>query len=170
MSEAMIDHLERLRDRRDRAALSALRRGLSGDAASQAHMHPHVVPFLPKYERLHDWYYLVASLFGLHPEAGGQGSFGAAMRRVVALMKSTSTEARFIALLDAHPEDLPDHLRHAIDLARAKSVPVDYRQLLKDLNAWDHPDQYVQRRWARDFWAPSTKNSSGSTQGESHEG
>ena len=63
MSDALIDHLERLRDRQDRAALSNLRRGISGDRAGQSRMHPHVVPFLPKNWQRQDDYYLVASLF-----------------------------------------------------------------------------------------------------------
>jgi len=154
VSDALIDHLERLRDRQDRAALSALRRGLSGDPAGQSRMHPHVVPFLPKNWQRQEDYYLVASLFALHPTPGGQGTLGSVLAQVQRASGSGSTENRVVALLESHREDVPQHLRHAVDLARSKGVAIDWRRLLKDLAGWDHPDQYVQRAWARDFWTP----------------
>ena len=61
-------------------------------------------------------------------------------------------EARFVALLNAHPEDLDDHLRHAVSLLKANEQPLDWFRLLEDLLQWDHPDGHVQLKWARDFY------------------
>ena len=64
----------------------------------------------------------------------------------------TAIERRFVALLAAHPDDLALYLRQAISYLRSKEVPVNWQQLLVDLQAWSHPDQYVQKRWVRAFW------------------
>jgi hypothetical protein len=32
-------------------------------------------------------------------------------------------------------------------------VPVNWHQLFADVLAWNHPDGYVQKQWARAFWA-----------------
>jgi CRISPR system Cascade subunit CasB len=61
-------------------------------------------------------------------------------------------EARFVALLNAHPDDLDDHLRHAVSLLKAYERPLDWFRLFDDLLRWDHPDGHVQLRWARDFY------------------
>jgi CRISPR type I-E-associated protein CasB/Cse2 len=63
---------------------------------------------------------------------------------------------RFVALLDAHPEDAGDHLRHLASLARAHNVSLDWEQLLRDLLHLRHPERRVQRAWAYDFWGRSS--------------
>jgi CRISPR system Cascade subunit CasB len=140
---------------RNRAALAALRRGLGQPPGTVASMYPYVVPYVPRdagrwKEQAH---YIVAALFALYPEApdasvGLGGSFGALKSK----SDSGSLELRFLALLEAHPEDLAEHLRHAVSLMRSNSIPIDWSRLLDDVIAWPHPDRYVQRRWAKDFW------------------
>jgi len=66
--------------------------------------------------------------------------------------KSDSMEARFVALLNAHADDLDGHLRHAVSLLKANEQRLDWFQLFQDLLQWDHPDGHVQLRWARDFY------------------
>jgi CRISPR system Cascade subunit CasB len=73
---------------------------------------------------------------------------------------ATAIERRFSALLAAHPDDLDFYLRQAISFLRSKEVPVDWHQLLSDVLAWGHPDRYVQKRWAGDFWGRSAPESS----------
>lgn len=147
--EPFIAALERLARMDDRAALSALRRSLSEDATAQA--YPYVVPFFPR-ERtpwLESTYLLVAGLFALHPICG-ESSLGAALRRVREATGSTSVEQRFVALLDAHPEDLGTHLRHALSLVRSKEIAIDWHDLLRTLRHWN--EDWARRRWASDFW------------------
>jgi CRISPR system Cascade subunit CasB len=156
-----VDHLERLRDRGDRAALARLRRGLGRDPGTVAGVHPLVQPWLPRGlgPRREDAFYLVASLFAAHPAPGGVGDLGAAFARLAAGRDSAGPERRLTALLDAHPDDLPRHLRHAVSLLAADAVPVDWRRLLADLLAWGHPGRRVQRAWARSFWGAAAPDS-----------
>jgi len=157
--EPLIAALERLAQTDDRAALAALRRSLAEDAV--AHAYPYVVPFLPRepgawLERI---YVLVAGLFALHP-AVGSPSLAVALRRVRDATGSRSIERRFVALLDAHPEDLGPHLRHAVALVRSADIPLDWNDLLQTLRVWN--TDWARRRWARDFWG-STQADEGET-------
>jgi len=161
----------------DRGALAALRSGLGKEPAEMARVHQHVVPYLPEARWNDRWYYITATLFGLFPRHRGGRSLGAAFSPLRA--KSDSMEARFIALLNAHPDDLADHLRHAISLLKSNEQPIDWFRFLDDLLQWDHPEGHVQLKWARDFYksyagqaeAPSDTNDDNTSEqeGENHE-
>jgi CRISPR system Cascade subunit CasB len=140
----------------DRGALADLRSGLGKEPGEMARVHKHVVPYLPQHARDDRWYYLVATLFGAFPQHREGRSLGAAFGPL--RNKSDSMEARFVALLSAHPDDLGDHLRHAVSLLKANKPPqpLDWFWLLRDLLQWDHPDGYIQLQWARDFYAGGT--------------
>jgi len=56
-------------------------------------------------------------------------------------------------LLNAHPDDLDDHLRHVVSLLCANDRPLDWFRLFEDVIHWDDPEGRVQLRWARDFYA-----------------
>ena len=159
--DRFIAHLEALRDRDDRAALADLRRGLGEPAGTVASMYRHVIPWIPENRYLEDAAYTVASLFGFHPESGGTRSVGSALsaiRSVDGTSRPESVERRFTALLSAHEDDLPVHLRQAVSLLKAHDIPLDWRRLIRDVQGWGHPDRFVQRRWARDFWNDDTSN------------
>jgi CRISPR system Cascade subunit CasB len=152
--ERFVDHLEKLRNAEDRAALARLRRGLGKEPGTVADMHGLVLPWLPAGlpRRHEDACYLVAALFASHPQAGGAGTLGQSFARLAGATESDSVERRFVALLNCHEDELPALLRHAVSLLKSKEVPVNWRQLLYDVQHWSHPDRYVQRDWARDFW------------------
>ncbi len=134
----------------DRGALADLRSGLGKEPGEMARVHKHVVPYLPEKSYNDRWYYVTAALFGsFHKHQSGR-SLGTAFRTL--RTKSDSMEARFVALLNAHPDDLDDHLRHAISLLKANEQPLDWFRLLEDLLQWDHPEGHVQLRWAQDFY------------------
>lgn len=135
----------------DRGALAELRSGLGKQPGEMARVHKHVVPYLPARGRNDDrWYYLIATLFGAFPKHRKGRSLGAAFRRLK--QKSDSMEARFVALLNAHPDDLDAHLRHVVRLLEAHEQPLDWFLLLDELLQWSAPDGRVQLRWARDFY------------------
>ncbi len=154
----------------DRGALANLRSGLGKKPGEMGRVHKYVVPFLSKAERYNDqWYYLIATLFGMHPrhkdpivheKNGGRWTevwtVGRAFRELK--KKSDNMEARFIALLNAHPEDVGTHLRHIASLLKNNDVPLDWCRLFKDLCNWDHPDRFVQLQWARDFYAETSND------------
>lgn len=148
----------------DRGALADLRSGLGREPGQMARVHKHVVPYLPEKSYNDRWYYVTATLFGAFPKHRQGCSLGAAFKPLAfppSEKKKESMEARFVALLNAHPDDLDDHLRHTIRLLESAKPPqpLDWFQLLKDLLQWDHPEGHVQLRWARDFYKNKTKNS-----------
>jgi CRISPR system Cascade subunit CasB len=155
-----VAHLERLAAKRDRAALAALRRGLTGEPAAMAAVYPYVVPWLPPDVPpwREDAFYTVASLFALHPqgwpnERTGPRDFGASFAWLKSRASSDQAiDRRFQALLACHPDELREHLRHAISLFAANDVPVDWARLIGDIVNWRAEDRFVQRRWARSFW------------------
>ena len=158
-----IEYLESLRDSDRRGALAALRRGLGKPAGAEPEMMRYVVPWLPA--DTSPWqeapYFLVASLFALHAQPGGRGNMGRHL--VDAQQREHSNEAlerRVTALLAAHRDDLPYHLRQAVSLLRSCDIPVAWSRLLRDIQNWDHPDHFVQRNWARSFWSRSASTDS----------
>lgn len=144
----------------DRRALAALRRIAATWPTIPAEGMRIVAPFLPdKATPVQDSvYYLVAAFFGMHPSSrpltGEWGqSFGSALLAAASKDKAQGPERRLLAILACHAEDLPEHLRHAVSYLRSKEVPIDYRQLMFDLERWDSLEGPVQRRWGRDFWS-----------------
>lgn len=149
------NYLRQLAERDDRAALAALRRGVGKPPGAVAEMNRYVVPWLPTSPWADDAYYQVAALFALHGESWRgerdrwRSNLGASFAR---LGDDAGAERRFVALLNAHRDDLMAHVRRAVTLLRARDVAVDWGQLLRDILAWDHPERWVQRRWARAYW------------------
>jgi CRISPR type I-E-associated protein CasB/Cse2 len=141
--------LYELARRGDRAALAALRRGLTQPLAAM----PYVVPYLSKEasERDERALVLVGGLFALHP-AAGERTLAGALRALAE--QSDSVALRFRALLDCDAEDLAVHLRHAVALARSQDLPIDWNDLYRAARSWGDPKKRAQRAWARDFWAP----------------
>ena len=172
-----IKELEKLKEKEDRAALAALRRGLGQPPGHTPEMHPYVVRFLPKEAYPNSWgeqsYYLVASLYGLHPEKGTGENLGShfAQTLVGDAERDKATERRFTALLTAHPDDLAFYLRQAISFLKAKEVKVNWHQLMRDVLAWGNPDWQpeAQKRWARAFWGQRSPKESQDTSPEADE-
>jgi CRISPR system Cascade subunit CasB len=163
---AFVEHLESLVAAEDRAALAALRRGLGKDPGTVAEMHRYVVPWLPagcsRFQE--DAYYLVAALFAWHqgswrreegPPAAAT-NLGASFARLAESVESDSVERRFVAMLNCHRDDLPTHLRHAVGLLKSHEIPIDWGQLLGDIQNWGLESRGVQRSWARSFWGGRT--------------
>jgi CRISPR system Cascade subunit CasB len=165
---AFIERLYALSESEDRGALAALRRSLQDASGMSPAACPYVVPFLSKEPDLYREraYFLVAALFALAGDHAEGVSIGEAFRRINQASSSDgkdnpSVRARFVALLDAHPEDAAEHLRHIASLARAHGVALDWEKLLRDVLQLRHPERRVQRAWAHDFWgrnSPSTEN------------
>lgn len=158
-----IDYLQDFVDREDRAPLAMLRRGLGKVPWEAAEMHRYVLPFVRDDARWgeEEAYYQVAALFAWHQrdwhreEGGAAGrltNFGASFAWLARETGSESIEARFVALLNCHADDLPEHLRHGVGLLKAHDIPIDWERLLRDLQGWEREDRRVQRAWARAYW------------------
>ena len=159
--------LEQSRD--GRAAMASLRRGLGKPAGTVYEMDRYVMTKLPKQARQgqEDAYYLVAALFAHwhqgkdkaleNPPANMGGSLRRLVEHQVAAGADRSNadktiERRLSAMLSAHPDELPEHLRRIVAILKAKDVPVNWAQLLHDLNCWERDSRSVQHEWARRFW------------------
>lgn len=172
---AFIDYLKSLVAHENRAALAALRRGLGKTPGTVTEMFPYVMPFIRETMSLRrqDDYFLVASLFASHQlvwtstEGSTRDStMGTSFRWLRATVETSSIEQRFVALLNAEREDLPEHLRHAVSLLKAHEIPVNWAQLLRDLSGWDWESRSVQRAWAQGFWRVTSQPTGTSTQGQ----
>lgn len=164
----LIDYLETQRGQHNRRVFAELRRGLGEAPGTVAEAYRHIVQYLS--QDCDRWteraYYLAATLFALHPQEGGAGiSLGHALRQVRAKTESESIEHRFVALLNAHPDDIAEHLRHLISLIRSKNIPIDWHLLLDHLLHLRSESAYVQRQWARDFWTHASPTENPDTKG-----
>lgn len=153
-----IRYLQKLETENNRGALASLRRGLGQALGTVADMYRYVEPFLGQ-ERSAGYkesaFYLVAALFALHPKSTDFGDMGKHMAATRTESGSDALERRFTALLAAHPDDLPEYLRQAVSFLKSKDIPVNWNQLLWDLQNWekrDDPKYSVQKKWARSFW------------------
>jgi CRISPR system Cascade subunit CasB len=159
LDEQFIDRLQKLAAGGERGALASLRRGLGQPPGTVAEMYRYVEPFLGGMESgaryKESAFYLVAALFALHPKSTEEGNMGAHLAKTRTTNGEDALERRFTALLAAHPDDLPDYLRQTVSFLKSKEEPVNWLQLLKDLQNWekrDDPKYSVQKRWAREFW------------------
>lgn len=156
-----IAHLERLRDSDDRKALAILRRGLNDSPRARLEMYPYVIMFLrneaSKWEE--DVLFTIASLFSSHPSPGGVGDMGTVLSEVRRRTGSDSIEGRFLALLRAPSENVLDHLKQSISLAKSNEVSIEWDRLYRDLLWWNSEKMNIQKKWASSFWGSSEENS-----------
>lgn len=154
------------KEKGNRAALAALRRGLGKQPGEAPEMFPVLLPLLPE-AGLSRWdervAYLVASLFARYPDAPPwpessserwQRNLGASLRQLAAQTDSEGPERRFVALLNSDEDDLPHHLRGIVSLLESAKLPVpmDWVRLIWDLRGWNTPERTIQKDWAGAFW------------------
>ena len=150
----------------NRGALADLRSGLRTDPGQAPRMFKYVAPYLG--EKISDndrWFYVVGAMFGANPEHVKGNTIGKCFK-ILSEKGSDSIEARFVALLGSHQDDLHRHLYHAIGLIKSKEIGLDYYQLVRDLTNWDNPDRYVQNKWARDYYRKSNNTEKGEDDNE----
>jgi len=159
---AFVQQLVELSEREGggRAELAALRRGATGEERDFVRIYRLVLPNAPSSPAPQQAYLEVACLFGLHPTTAEQVPRAQTLARALRIMadKSDSIEARFIALLQCHREELFLHLRSCVALARSNDIPLQWVDVLFALLRWDDPTAQdssrpsPQRRWAQEFW------------------
>lgn len=144
----------------DRGAKAALRRSLAFPPGAWPGAFPYVERWLPvganRWQRT--VYYLVAGLQCLSRSEVTHDDLGKAVKSLQDRTGSSSVEKRFIALLDADEEQLPQRLRQLVTLLSSQGIAPDWARLRRHLLAWNHPDRYVQQNWARSFYAAPITN------------
>lgn len=151
---SFIEWLEKMSEG-DTRVRAVLRRSLAFDPGAFPPAYPYVEPFVKAEDSAwkREVFYLVAGLWGLHLKEGLNGqpvSLGKASATHQIASGSTSTERRFIALLDADRDQLPHRLRQMIALL--KDQPIDFDDLLQRLLYWNDDRKGSQNAWARDFY------------------
>ncbi len=139
----------------DTKVRAVLRRSLAFEPGAFVQSYPYVEPFLQG--KSSDWrrrmLYLVAGVWAAHWRPDRIGT-PVTIAKACALQKiatgSSSTEKRFIALLDADVDQLPNRLRHMTALL--KDYPIDFEALLTGLVYWPGDQKRTQNEWARDFY------------------
>jgi len=149
-----IEWLEGLNEK-DTKVRAVLRRSLAFDPGRFTPAYPYVEPFLKDEENYwrRDVLYLVAGLWASHWRDGRAGvpmTFGKACAAHQMATGSTSTERRFITLLDADTDQLPHRLRQMVALLKEQSI--DFDDLLNRLLYWNDDQKRTQNIWARDFY------------------
>lgn len=149
-----IEWLESLNEK-DTRVRAVLRRSLAFDPGTFVPAYPYVEPFLKGEDN--SWrrevFYLVAGLWAGHWREGVTGvplPIGKACAVYQTASGSTSTERRFIALLDADRDQLPHRLRQMVALLKEQSI--DFDALLSGLLYWNDDQKRTQNSWARDFY------------------
>lgn len=151
---AFLDWLESVNER-DTRVRAELRRSLAFTPGAFPAAFPYVEPFLKNDSG--NWrrevHYLVAALWAMHWKKG-RAEAAVPIARAAAMHQlksgSSSTERRFVALLDADAEQLPHRLRQTIALLKDETI--DLGALLDDLLRWHDERKRIQNAWARTFY------------------
>ncbi|MHB1295321.1 MAG: type I-E CRISPR-associated protein Cse2/CasB [Anaerolineae bacterium] len=101
-------------------------------------------------------FFLVATLSAL-ADGGGVGDLGMLLARARTPKNAKGLDRRIATILDADESQLPFRLRQAVRYLRSSRVAVDWPLLLNDLLYWQHPDRFVQKQWARSYYAPTSR-------------
>jgi CRISPR system Cascade subunit CasB len=152
--KTMIEYLEDIAQKESKVR-AVLKRSLAFDPGT----YPPAFPYVERWvESAWDWrrtaYYLVAGLWALNRREAREGA-GLQIAEAARLFyfsndQSPSVERRFISALDADEEQLAHRLRQMVALL--KEYQIDFTDLLKDLISWNHPDKFVQIKWAKNFY------------------
>ena len=141
----------------DTGSKAVLKRALTGEAHHIRAVYPIILDFLErqgiKYHQ-NEWIF-VACLFAYYEQPINKSdnrNFGHSARELSKDGSSRGPDRRFRAVLDTNLEDLRSPLSALVRLMKSKHISIHYPQLIADLEHWDHPDQYIQDRWARAFW------------------
>jgi CRISPR system Cascade subunit CasB len=150
-----IEWLERVNENNTKAR-AVLRRSLAFDPGAFVSAYPYLEPFLKGEDKSlrREVHYLVAGLWAAHWREGRSGAPMAIGKACQALYlakdMSPSIERRFITLLDADRDQLPNRLRQVISLL--KDYPIDFEDLLTGLLYWNDDRKRIQNAWARKFY------------------
>ncbi|MDH5718655.1 MAG: type I-E CRISPR-associated protein Cse2/CasB [Spirochaetia bacterium] len=79
-------------------------------------------------------------------------NFGKAFRNAYD-PKNEKADIRFRAILTASSRDTFTYrFRQAVRLMKSKDEPIDFSELLSDLNNWSNMRKFIQRKWAEGYY------------------
>jgi CRISPR system Cascade subunit CasB len=156
-AKTFLDSLKQ-RIKNDSGAKATLKRALSGNDRHIRQTYSLLLPYLdgiPEWQQ--DIWIFVACLDTYHDQEKEPipRNFAHSCLDLHNSSESKGSERRFRALLDTDLADIQSPITalvRQIKNKKDKKMGVYYPQLIADLCNWDHPDQFVQDRWARTFW------------------
>lgn len=152
------------RIKNDNGAKADFKRALSGEPEHIRRVYPFVLRYIGKLsdsefeqKRQEKQIWIpVACLSIYYPqpiqETEKPRNFGHSCRSLAIATNSEGAERRFRALLDLALSDIQSPLAALVRQMKSKSLAINYARLLSDLRQWEHPKQYIQDQWAREFW------------------
>jgi CRISPR system Cascade subunit CasB len=150
----------------DNGAKADLKRALSGEPKHLRNIYSLVLPYLSSisdWKQDHIWIPVAClSVYYPQPIRDQQNNFGYSCRQLANKTESEGIERRFRVLLDTASSDIQNPITALVRQMKSKEISIDYPQLIYDLNQWEHPDQYIQDKWARTFWGVSEIKEEGS--------
>lgn len=155
--ERFVRFLFDLNPEKDRGPLADLRRGFS--KATETRAWPYIARFCDlNDDRLRTAFQTVGAAWATHPlnDDSEYANIGTVLRRIAQQQSGKESdvlstfEARFRRLLACSSrEELCLHLKAVIQAAKAKDIPISYRNLIKDIYFWNDS---VKLRWAQQYW------------------
>jgi CRISPR system Cascade subunit CasB len=152
----------------DTGAKATFKRALSGEHHHLRKVYRFTLLYLAGiHEQQQDLWIFVACLATYHDQDSEPAprSFAQSCLDLQASGESKGPERRFRTLLDTDIADVQSPITALVRQIKGKKdkkIPVYYPQLIADLCNWNHPDKFVQDRWARTFWRapiPAAKSS-----------
>jgi len=117
--------------------------------------------------------FLAATLLAFDKKASssiGFGNLGSSLKLLKDKKSGEGLDRRFGILLDCDFDpftgegELSFRLRQTVKLLIQNDVTINWPQLIADLRRWNRPEKWVQKRWARSYYAPfDTVNSDDSS-------
>lgn len=111
-----------------------------------------LLPYGLRREGDEEKYFIVATLYPLG-KSGNVGNFGASLRQVRNDKNKRGLDRRVEILLDADFEQLRFRLRQAVKVLKSNEVAINWQILLEDLLRWNPTSRFVQKEWARAYFA-----------------
>ncbi len=130
----------------------------AGNALSESRgVLPLFFSLLPRevvYPKTVESYFLIATLFGSNPIAGGRGNLAWTLADIAnrAGVNKNGVDRRVAILIDSDRDELPFRLRQAVHFVATHRRPINWSLLLWDLLVWEHPNRPVQKAWARTYF------------------
>jgi CRISPR system Cascade subunit CasB len=150
----IIEFIEKL-ENLDRGERARLKRN-AGKPLAEAHhgtlgLFYRILPYgVPKVQE--EIYFLLATLYPM-TDSGNPENLGASLRQAQNDRNKKGLDRRMDILLDADETQLPFRLRQAIRFLASNDKTVNWTHLLRDLLAWKHRNRFVQKEWARAYYA-----------------
>jgi CRISPR system Cascade subunit CasB len=151
---AFLETLEQ-RTKNDSGTKATLKRALSGDDRHIRRTYPFVLPYLDGISEWQQDIWIFVGCLAIYHNPDPKltdGSFAKSCLALKNTVQSQGPERRFRALLDTTLSDIQSPITALVRQFKSKGIKVYYPQLITDLCNWEHPDQFVQDRWARTFW------------------